>query len=220
MLVPDRRIDITFSGIRMWLGLGTALLTSIFYGCTFVPIKKVYAGDGFTSQLFACIGVFSMCMITSAVQGFPGFYPFAMLGGFLWAFGECDQPVDTLAPIFFCRDEVFSANAFAIQIINRIGMGPANLVWNTLSTLTGWATSRFGLLGLPAAIPASPTVNYLGVGVLIGGGAMYSLVKNNAQIRPGHEGDVELKEVHLNQADSPEGAKISKIEDISLIERM
>ncbi|EYC25504.1 hypothetical protein Y032_0011g1241 [Ancylostoma ceylanicum] len=156
----------------MWVGLITALAASFFFGSVFVPIKKVYAGDGFTTQLFVGVGAFSVGIIVHAAQGFPGFYGFAMLGGFLWAF----------------------ANAFSIQIINRLGMGLANLVWNTLSCLTGWATSRFGLLGLTATIPVSLGLNYLGIAILIAGGAMYSLVKNNAQRRPGHEGKIEGRE--------------------------
>ncbi|KIH55662.1 hypothetical protein ANCDUO_14173 [Ancylostoma duodenale] len=61
------------------------------------------------------------------------------------------------------------ANAFSIQIINRLGMGLANLIWNTLSCLTGWATSRFGLLGLTETIPVSLGLNYLGIAILIAG---------------------------------------------------
>ncbi|KIH57607.1 hypothetical protein ANCDUO_12198 [Ancylostoma duodenale] len=131
----------------MWTGLAAALVASVFFGSVFVPIKKVYAGDGFTAQLFVGVGVYTVGIIVHATQGFPGFYPFAMLGGFVWAF----------------------ANAFAMQIINRLGMGLTNLTWNTISCTTGWATSRFGLLGLTAAIPASLGLNYLGVAVLIAG---------------------------------------------------
>ncbi|KAL6732026.1 hypothetical protein Aduo_002831 [Ancylostoma duodenale] len=159
----------------MWTGLAAALVASVFFGSVFVPIKKVYAGDGFTAQLFVGVGVYTVGIIVHATQGFPGFYPFAMLGGFVWAF----------------------ANAFAMQIINRLGMGLTNLTWNTISCTTGWATSRFGLLGLTAAIPASLGLNYLGVAVLIAGGVMYSFVKNNAQRRPGREGRIEGGEVRL-----------------------
>ncbi|KHJ77351.1 hypothetical protein OESDEN_23029, partial [Oesophagostomum dentatum] len=135
----------------MWVGLIAVLLASFFFGSVFVPIKKAYAGDGFITQLFVACGAFSVAIIVHAAQGFPGFYPFAMLGGFLWAF----------------------ANTFSIQIINRLSMGLANLIWNSFSCLSGWATSRFGLFGLTAAIPASVGLNYIGIVILIFG---YDLV--------------------------------------------
>lgn len=114
-----------------------------------------------------------------------------MLGGVLWASGK----KNFFAAKFFSdslkykvvRFFFFAANAFSVQIMNRLGMGLANLLWNTLSCLMGWATSRwagtqwnhsyrnyqfcfrFGLLGLRATTPVSPGLNYLGIAILIAG---------------------------------------------------
>ncbi|KAK6009817.1 hypothetical protein OSTOST_25224, partial [Ostertagia ostertagi] len=113
----------------------------------------------FTAQLFLCLGAFFVSTLVHAFQGFPPLHGFAMIGGVLWA----------------------SANAFAIPIMNRLGMALAILVWNTISCLTGWATSRYGLFGLPAAVPASLILNYIGIVALIAGGAMYMFVKSNTR---------------------------------------
>ncbi|ETN83901.1 hypothetical protein NECAME_01694 [Necator americanus] len=137
---------------------------------------------GFTAQMFMCIGAFMVSTAVHAFLHFPGFHGFAMFGGVLWC----------------------TANAFAIQIMNRLGMALSILVWNTVSCLTGWATSRYGLFGLNAAVPASLTLNYLGIIALIAGGVMYLFVKNNIQERT----DVERKgekvypvELHEDQSD-------------------
>ncbi|WKX92156.1 hypothetical protein Q1695_010298 [Nippostrongylus brasiliensis] len=143
----------------MWFGLAAALVASFLFGTVFVPIKRINAGDGFSAQLFLCLGAFFVSVVVHALQGFPPFYGFAMIGGILWAI----------------------SNSFAIIIMNRLGMALAILVWNTLSCLTGWATARYGLFGVHAAIPASQFLNYTGIVVLIAGGIMYMFVKSSHQ---------------------------------------
>uniref|UniRef100_A0A0N4WCR1 Transmembrane protein 144b n=1 Tax=Haemonchus placei TaxID=6290 RepID=A0A0N4WCR1_HAEPC len=108
-------------------------------------LELLTAFPGFTAQLFLCLGAFFVSTAVHAFQGFPPIHGFAMIGGILWAI----------------------ANAFAIPIMNRLGMALAILVWNTTSCLTGWATSRYGLFGLPAAVPASLLLNYMGIVALI-----------------------------------------------------
>ncbi|KIH51877.1 hypothetical protein ANCDUO_18028 [Ancylostoma duodenale] len=103
--------------------------------------------SGFSAQLFMCIGAFAAAAVVHGLLDFPPLYGFAMISGVLWC----------------------TANAFANQIMNRLGMALSVLVWNTVSCLTGWAKSRYGLFGLPAAIPVSTVLNYLGIVGLIAG---------------------------------------------------
>ncbi|EYC25508.1 hypothetical protein Y032_0011g1242 [Ancylostoma ceylanicum] len=140
-----------------WIGLFAAVFASVLFGSVFVPIKRVAAGDGFTAQLFMCIGAFMAAAVVHASLYFPPVYGFAMISGTLWC----------------------TANAFAIQIINRLGLALSVLVWNTVSCLTGWATSRYGLFGLPPAIPASTVLNYLGIIGLIAG--YFSLLNHSSE---------------------------------------
>ncbi|CAJ0594048.1 unnamed protein product [Cylicocyclus nassatus] len=153
--------------LDLWIGLTAAVAASVLFGTVFVPIKKVACGDGFATQLFVCIGAFLGGAVVNGILKFPPLYGFAMIGGALWCI----------------------ANAFAIQIMNRLGMALSILVWNTLSCLTGWATSRYGLFGLPAAIPASLALNYLGITVLIAGGVAYLFVKSNTKVAVDMEKD-------------------------------
>ncbi|KHJ74808.1 hypothetical protein OESDEN_25576, partial [Oesophagostomum dentatum] len=138
----------------MWIGISAAVLASVLFGTVFVPIKRVAAGDGFTSQLFMCIGAFLASAFVNGLLYFPPLHGFAMIGGALWC----------------------TANAFAIQIMNRLGMALSILVWNTISCLTGWTTSRYGLFGLPEAVPASEVLNYLGILVLISGYVLFGKI--------------------------------------------
>ncbi|KHJ90329.1 hypothetical protein OESDEN_09828 [Oesophagostomum dentatum] len=131
----------------MWIGLLIALISSILSGSAFVPIKNTPSGDGFTSQLFMCIGSFMVATFVHSLLNFPPIQPLAMVGGALWCI----------------------ANVFSLQIMNRLGMGLSVLVCSTLACLTGWATSRFGVCGLPAAIPADLVMNYMGMTALVGG---------------------------------------------------
>ncbi|RCN47628.1 hypothetical protein ANCCAN_06294, partial [Ancylostoma caninum] len=195
----------------MWIGLFAAVVASVLFGSVFVPIKRVAAGDGqnsissgsddimgtlhfpgFTAQLFMCIGAFMAAAVVHGLLYFPPFYGFAMISGALWC----------------------TANAFAIQIMNRLGMALSVLVWNTMSCLTGWATSRYGLFGLPAAIPASTVLNYLGIVGLIAGGSMYLFVKNDKS------GTADIGEIDgkHSQGHSTDGCS-EKNKEIPVIER-
>lgn len=138
-------------------------------------------------------------MVSTAIHcalGFPAIQGLALLGGALWAI----------------------ANAFAIPIMNRLGMALAMLVWNTLSCLTGWATSRYGLFGLQASVPASLFLNYLGILVLITGGVMYMFVKSNTQESSNAEED--MNEEKGFYAVDAQRKKDAGLQEISLLMRI
>ncbi|VDO14597.1 unnamed protein product [Brugia timori] len=128
-------------------GLAACGVSTCLFGSLFVPIKRFNPGDGFFSQWIMCAAIFLVGMIINAYEGFPQFYPLAMLGGILWAIG----------------------NAMAIIIFELIGMGMAILIWGIASCLMGWASSRFGLFGLKENIPNSITLNYVGLLLILFG---------------------------------------------------
>lgn len=53
--------------------------------------------------------------------------------------------------------------------MNRLGLAVPILIWSTVSCLTGWATTRYGLFGVPKGIPSSVILNYIGIIVLVVG---------------------------------------------------
>lgn len=100
---------------------------------------------GIFVQFIMSIVIFSVGFCVYVYEGFPQFYPLAMLGGMFWTIG----------------------NSTAIPIIKRLGMALGILIWNTTNCLAGWAGGRFGLFGMTARPPASPLLNYMGLGCVI-----------------------------------------------------
>uniref|UniRef100_A0A7I5E5S8 Transmembrane protein 144 n=1 Tax=Haemonchus contortus TaxID=6289 RepID=A0A7I5E5S8_HAECO len=122
----------------------------------FVPIRRYDAGDGMFAQWVMSTAILMIGFIVFCLQGFPGFYPLAMLGGAFWSIG----------------------NSTAIPIISRLGMTVGILIWNTTNCLTGWAGGRFGLFGMKANPPASQILNYGGLVCVIIGGILFSRVQS------------------------------------------
>ncbi|KIH51078.1 hypothetical protein ANCDUO_18838 [Ancylostoma duodenale] len=75
------------------------------------------------------------------------------------------------------RHKPGDGNTTAIPLINRIGLSTGVLIWNSAKCITGWATGRFGLLGMKPNQPASDILNHAGLALVIAGGIMFSLVK-------------------------------------------
>ncbi|EYB82240.1 hypothetical protein Y032_0363g3519, partial [Ancylostoma ceylanicum] len=146
-----------YSQMSLVIGLLACLVTSVFFGSMFVALKRFKAGDGIYSQWIMSLAILCVGFINFWYQSFPGFYPFAMLGGFIWTLG----------------------NTTAIPLINRIGLSTGVLIWNSVKCITGWVTGRFGLLGMKANQPASDILNYSGLAFVIAGGIMFSLIKAN-----------------------------------------
>ncbi|VDL78034.1 unnamed protein product [Nippostrongylus brasiliensis] len=164
----------------MLVGLIAALSASVLFGSMFVPINGIPTGDelpGFSAQLFLCLGQFVVSTAFHLMLMAPSIQPIAMVSGINWAL----------------------ANSMAIPIMNRLGMALSVLVWSTVSCLIGWATSRFGMFGLPAAVPASLLLNYIGIIVLITGGVMYVFVKSNVKSQEIVEHTDKEKQAHLDQ---------------------
>ncbi|CAI4230234.1 unnamed protein product [Auanema sp. JU1783] len=158
------------------LGLSYSILTCIFFGSVFVPVKNAPAGDGFIAQVFICLGGFLVSLVYHVLCGIPSFYPQPLLGGALWCIG----------------------NACAIPLMNKLGMGLAILIWSTFSCLWGWATQRFGLFGLEAVAPKSVTMNYIGIICLIIGGLSFSFIKPVTTRKENKETELE-KEAYYPQ---------------------
>uniref|UniRef100_A0A0R3RMQ6 Transmembrane protein 144 n=1 Tax=Elaeophora elaphi TaxID=1147741 RepID=A0A0R3RMQ6_9BILA len=136
-------------------GLAACGVSTCLFGSLFVPIKRFDPGDGFFTQWVMVTAIFLVGMVINAYEGFPQFYPLAMLGGAFWALG----------------------NAMAISIFQLIGMGMALLIWGIASCLIGWASSRFGLFGLKENVPNSVILNYAGLLLILTGGVLFALIK-------------------------------------------
>ncbi|ULU12915.1 hypothetical protein L3Y34_015857 [Caenorhabditis briggsae] len=139
----------------MIVGILACVTAALALGSVFAPIKRFPSSDGFMVQFFMGLGGFLTSLVVHAILGFPPVYGLAMLGGSVWCL----------------------ANAFAILIMNRLGLAVPILIWSTVSCLTGWATSRYGLFGVPKGIPSSVILNYIGVVVLVVGSSFFLFIK-------------------------------------------
>ncbi|GMT28067.1 hypothetical protein PFISCL1PPCAC_19364, partial [Pristionchus fissidentatus] len=134
------------------LGLGACGISAGLFGSMFVPVRKYDSGDGFFAQWVMSTAILFVGFLVHVYQGFPGFFPLAMIGGACWTIG----------------------NSMAIPIINRLGMAMGILIWNTANCMTGWASGRFGLFGTIARPPANQPLNYIGLICVIIGGFIFS----------------------------------------------
>ncbi|CAB3408944.1 unnamed protein product [Caenorhabditis bovis] len=146
----------------MLVGLGACIVASFCLGTIFVPVKMCAPSDGFMVQFLMAVGGFLVSFAVNAILQFPPIAPLAMIGGALWC----------------------TANAFALMIMNRLGMALGILIWSSVSCLTGWATSRYGLFGIPQVVPNSSLLNYAGVIILIIGSLFYLFIKSTIHRHP------------------------------------
>jgi len=113
----------------------------VFFGSNFTIVKKYDSGDGMFFQLWMCMGIWTVGLVVHLIRGAPKFWPFAMLGGCLWVFG----------------------NALCVYIIEQIGMGLGLVVWGSTLMLVGWFTGFFGLFGTKKDDVAVVWLNILGL---------------------------------------------------------
>ncbi|VDK62111.1 unnamed protein product [Anisakis simplex] len=115
------------------------------------------------------VAIIFVGFIVLAWNHFPQFYPLPMLGGLFWGVGGLDADEDKMDAFGI------SANSTAIMLTEVLGLALALLIWNTVSCIMGWATSRFGLFGTLPEPPKSDLLNYLGL-VLLVIGSVYVIV--------------------------------------------
>ncbi|KAK5984251.1 hypothetical protein GCK32_006142 [Trichostrongylus colubriformis] len=126
------------------VGVGAAIVSAVSYGSTYVPVRWFETGDGLYFQWMMCIGQLLFGAIVLSVSGWPPVFPLAMLSGVFFATG----------------------NALTVYIMDGIGMAVGYLLWNSITCVTGWAVTRFGLFGNPQQLPHDNVMNIIGVAVV------------------------------------------------------
>ena len=93
--------------------------------------------------------------------------------------------------------------------MNVLGMALGVLIWSTTSCLGGWATSRFGLFGIPQTLPESLLLNYLEVVLVIAGGAVYMFIHNESSetLSPSGEVGASFPKNLLERVEPEDGAE-------------
>ncbi|XP_045202940.1 transmembrane protein 144-like isoform X2 [Mercenaria mercenaria] len=140
----------------LYVGFITASLAVVFYGTTYIPVKKFDTGDGMFFQWVFAISIGLYSLIVAQVRDNPKFYPVTMLGGALFITG----------------------NLTVIPIVKMIGLGLGFSIWGVTNLLSGWATGRFGLFGLKADPPDNLVLNDIGVILAVISAVIFTAVKN------------------------------------------
>ena len=149
----------------IWLGFLCCFISVLFFGSSFVPVKKFKSGDGFFYQWVMCSAIWIVGLITYGVRGCPKFEPLAMLGGALWCIG----------------------NACAIPIIQMIGMALGQSIWGISNLVMGWASGAFGILGVERQPANIPVFNYIGAAIAVLSVVLYALVGGSDSSAPKKE---------------------------------
>ncbi|KAM7331327.1 hypothetical protein ACRRTK_010516 [Alexandromys fortis] len=133
------------NGTDFTAGYLSSAVAILLYGSNFVPLKKYDTGDGMFLQWVLCAAIWLVALVVNLILRCPKFWPFAMLGGCIWATG----------------------NIAVVPIIKTIGLGLGILIWGSFNTLTGWASSRFGWFGMDVEEVSNPMLNYFGAGLSV-----------------------------------------------------
>ncbi|XP_010741217.2 transmembrane protein 144b isoform X1 [Larimichthys crocea] len=160
--------DLTLNSTNMThfaYGIAANLVAVLLYGSNIVPVKRIEMGDGMFFQWVSCAAIWVVSMVGDLMLQSPKFYPFAMLGGVIWATG----------------------NIAVVPIVKAIGLALGILIWGSSSLLMGWASSRFGWFGIVAQEVSRPILNYCGAGLCLLSGLIFFFVKSDVELHPNPE---------------------------------
>jgi len=122
------------------IGYVCAFISVFFFGTNYLPVKAYDTGDGVFFQWVLCVGVWLVGMVVQLVRG-AAFEPLAMVGGMMWCLG----------------------NTLTVPIIQMIGLGVGMCIWGTACLVMGWASGRFGFLGVNQQAVANQAMNICGL---------------------------------------------------------
>lgn len=124
-----------------WVGYVFTAVAVFLFGTCYLATKQVDLGDGMFYQWVFCSAVVVCGVIVNGIKSWPPFQPLAMIGGLTFATG----------------------NVTVVPIIKMIGIGMGILFWGMVNLTVGWASARFGILGVDVEAPCSSLLNYLGI---------------------------------------------------------
>ena len=126
-----------------WKGYVAVGVAALFFGSNFLPVKKIKTGNGILFQQFMSLGILLVGICAQLSRGCSVIYPLSMLGGMLWALGNC----------------------MSVIIIRFLGMGLAVTTWSCSNMILGWASGHFGFWDITREEVQTPWMSYCGVGI-------------------------------------------------------
>ncbi|XP_034357296.1 transmembrane protein 144 isoform X2 [Arvicanthis niloticus] len=172
----------SYNATDLTTGYLSSAVAILLFGSNFVPLKKYDTGDGMFLQWVLCAAIWLVALVVNLILHCPKFWPFAMLGGCIWATG----------------------NIAVVPIIKTIGLGLGLLIWGSFNTLTGWASSRFGWFGMDAEEVSKPMLNYFGAGLSVVSALTFLFIKSEIPNNPGSSDTTPLMtEPVINRTEDP-----------------
>ncbi|XP_008852537.1 transmembrane protein 144 isoform X1 [Nannospalax galili] len=150
------------NGTDLATGYLSSSVAILLFGSNFVPLKKYDTGDGMFLQWVLCAAIWLVSLVVNLILHCPKFWPFAMVGGCIWATG----------------------NIAVVPVIKTIGLGLGILIWGSFNALTGWASSRFGWFGMDAEVVSNPLLNYIGAGLSVVSAFTFLFIKSEVPNSP------------------------------------
>ncbi|KAI1715261.1 transmembrane family transporters domain-containing protein [Ditylenchus destructor] len=138
------------------LGLFQCVTSVILFGSMFVPVKRHNPGDGVFCQWLVGVAVLLNGFFVYSTQGFPKFYPLAVVGGMLYGTG----------------------NSMVVWIIGELGLGLTILLISITNCFVAYTISFFGLFWTIPRPPSNEWLSFVGLILIFIGGVMISQVKN------------------------------------------
>ncbi|EMD43059.1 transmembrane protein 144 family protein [Entamoeba histolytica HM-3:IMSS] len=136
------------------------LVSVVFYGSNYVVVKKFPTGDGMFFQFTLTLGIFLTALFLEFLTNpTHQFYPFAMLGGMIWATG----------------------NLLTVPVIQTIGVSLGISIWGISNLAIGWCTGTFGLFGINAQPVDKQILNCIGAALACISVPFYGFIKSMEQ---------------------------------------
>ncbi|CAH6899574.1 transmembrane protein 144 [Phodopus roborovskii] len=169
------------NGTDFTIGYLSSAVAILLFGSNFVPLKKYDTGDGMFLQWVLCAAIWLVALVVNLILRCPKFWPFAMLGGCIWATG----------------------NIAVVPIIKTIGLGLGILIWGSFNTLTGWASSRFGWFGIDAEEVSNSMLNYFGAGLSVVSALTFLFIKSEIEAPCNVDNTPLMTEPVINTTEDP-----------------
>jgi len=159
------------------IGYICCVLAGLLFGSNYIPVKKYSSGNGIYFQWVECSAIWFTGFVVNGIQGWPGFQPFAMLGGVLWCTG----------------------NMLTVPIIKLIGIGKGQVLWSDTSLFVGWASGAFGILGVKEQPHGIFWLSVLGTVLAIISAIIFSFIAPDGLIK-----ELKVNDTEINKEDDEE----------------
>ncbi|XP_064441283.1 transmembrane protein 144 isoform X3 [Mirounga angustirostris] len=161
------------NGTDPTIGFISSSVAVLLFGSNFVPLKKYDTGDGMFLQWVLCAAIWLIALVVNLILHCPKFWPFAMVGGCIWATDIWLRYSKELSPWNRRRKrgrELMCIFPFyCVTICWTCYMHHSPLIFTNM---------RFGWFGMDAEEVSKPVLNYVGAGLSVVSAFIFLFIKS------------------------------------------